>query len=405
MTDSSPAPRNIGAIDYDGLLNTYYQQAVSTAQYLDASCEQGAQFLKDLQHRLKVLNRAHQFTPDDNVSPEAVLRGNRAAFKHCGLIGENSDEVLSRLKAILEGTQDSPFIKKDFSKTKTIHEGPHSSSEVSLWENSDREIAIKRFKRSDLNLKVIPAYGFWMELAMTLGTESPHVVKALDFGGCTESSANDTFLFDICMESALQSFDKFMMGTESEDWATLGSILSLYAAAHEGELSPRTHLILRDIKPGNILIFPNQNFKLCDFALSVYERDLQIQEPQHHRIGTIGYIPPEAECEIINSGNPEFKNKKFLWSPQGDVYSLGVTLFEKLYFRGFDQATGSQLQKHMDLFLRNPQDRKFSNIPEKLKPFLPRCLTTDLSETPSGRYPDINQVKQAFQALQIDSNR
>lgn len=70
-------------------------------------------------------------------------------------------------------------------------------------------------------------------------------------------------------------------------------------------------LVHRDIKPSNILVTPDQQIKLIDFGIAA-------KMGTHHSFptGTVGYAAPEQYHDIV--------------SPQSDIYSLGVVLYEML---------------------------------------------------------------------------
>jgi len=67
-----------------------------------------------------------------------------------------------------------------------------------------------------------------------------------------------------------------------------------------------------DIKPDNVLVFGNNQYKLCDFGMCSY---LQTEK----KFGTLGYTAPEfyIEAEEDHTG-------------RHDVFSMGVTLYEIL---------------------------------------------------------------------------
>jgi cyclin-dependent kinase 2 len=73
------------------------------------------------------------------------------------------------------------------------------------------------------------------------------------------------------------------------------------------------HIIHRDIKPGNILLFPDNVVKICDFGFS---KPYTIQGDQTPGIVTVTYRAPEI---ILSDPNYDYKI---------DVWSLGCVFFE-----------------------------------------------------------------------------
>ena len=104
------------------------------------------------------------------------------------------------------------------------------------------------------------------------------------------------------------------------------------------DLAHRSQVIHRDVKPDNILLDEDGNAYLGDFGIA---RDLAgpalIHAPAHNVVGSLDYIAPEqARGEAA--------------TPQTDIYSLGVTLYEMLTgrhpFEG--RSPVDMLYQHLD---------------------------------------------------------
>ncbi len=379
-------------IPYDTLLNDYYQAVRTASGMVDASQDAGHDFLSGLKSRLEVLGRLHELTPWENRAPEAVLQGNRAALKHCALVGGSRTDVEQRLRSVLDGTLKSPFLTTERCvSTRIVHEHVMASSEISICEKNKGEFAVKRPKRLSVDIRGFPGLGIWLELATTLGVDSPGIVKALDFGDFVKEEYENHFVLDIAMESAAHDLSCVVVRDLPHALSLMDQLLSLYAAAHRGDLGNGRALVLRDIKPTNVLVFSGECLKLCDFALSVYAADLSLQDLSDHRVGTAGYIPLEARCDPENK---TFLNRFFLWSKRGDVYSLGTLCFHLLAFRTLRPINEAGLYAQVQKFLENPND--FSKIPTLFALFLRRCLTSDLTDGPESRYRDIEEAREEF---------
>ena len=75
-------------------------------------------------------------------------------------------------------------------------------------------------------------------------------------------------------------------------------------------------IIHRDLKPANIMVDKAGEPIVMDFGLARGESDAALTQPGD-QLGTIPYMPPEA-----------FRGERSAVGPHGDVYSLGVILYE-----------------------------------------------------------------------------
>ena len=82
-------------------------------------------------------------------------------------------------------------------------------------------------------------------------------------------------------------------------------------------------IIHRDIKPMNIMLLQNGTTKVADFGIAAFENE--IRETRGQAVGSLHYIAPEQ----LRGGMADAR---------GDVYSLGVTMYEML--TGYKPYTG-----------------------------------------------------------------
>lgn len=80
------------------------------------------------------------------------------------------------------------------------------------------------------------------------------------------------------------------------------------------EVCSRLHIIHRDIKPGNIFVSENGDFKLGDFGIA---RQLEKTQSGLSRKGTVNYMAPE----VYNGTS---------YGESVDIYSLGIVLYRLL---------------------------------------------------------------------------
>lgn len=130
------------------------------------------------------------------------------------------------------------------------------------------------------------------------------------------------------------------------------------------------HLLHRDIKPSNIRVTPSGEVKLLDFGVARAEFDAREADATQSVFGTPTYLAPERY-----HGDD---------SPAGDIYALGVTLFEML--------TGVPPGKSAMDADRQPPGRRWAEqwawlgtVSPALKAQVARMLATDPAARPSAR--------------------
>ncbi|MBI5931898.1 MAG: protein kinase [Chloroflexi bacterium] len=165
------------------------------------------------------------------------------------------------------------------------------------------------------------------------------------------------------------SFDKILR--------ILEQVTSALAVAH------RHSIIHRDIKPGNILLDEEGNAYLSDFGLAHH---LNQEDKGTGLSGSPAYLPPEQ----IKSEAP---------SPQGDIYSLGIVMYEML--------TGQHPYntRDLNLLIRGhlvdplPDPRVLNpQLPEGIYAILQRATAKEVAE----RYENVMQLMTALRELAGD---
>lgn len=140
-------------------------------------------------------------------------------------------------------------------------------------------------------------------------------------------------------------------------------------AAEGLDYAHRQGILHRDVKPANLLLDDGGTVWITDFGLARAD-DQQNLTAAGDLLGTLRYLPPEA-----------FENR---YDPRGDVYSLGLTLYELLAFRpAFEAHERPQLIKQVTA--AEPPRL------ERLVPVVPRDLATIIHKAierePERRYP------------------
>ncbi|MDQ7037535.1 MAG: serine/threonine-protein kinase, partial [Anaerolineae bacterium] len=161
----------------------------------------------------------------------------------------------------------------------------------------------------------------------------------------------------------------------------LNQIASALALAHE------RGIIHRDIKPENILLDEQGNAYLTDFGIAVnLDDEDDIVSSENMSYGSPEYVAPEQLIE-----------KKV--SPQSDIYSLGIMLYELL--ANARPFSGASTQEIVRMQVRNPVPSLKLSRPD-LPPEIDTIIWQATAKKPAARYDDVLDLALAFQQVAGD---
>jgi WD40 repeat protein/serine/threonine protein kinase len=151
------------------------------------------------------------------------------------------------------------------------------------------------------------------------------------------------------------------------------------------EHAHRQGILHRDIKPSNLLLDTRGTVWVTDFGLAKEADDDQNLTHTGAVVGTFRYLPPEG-----------FDGQA---DPRGDVYSLGLTLYELLALRpAFDERGRQQIVKQVTTTEPTPLDW--------LDPAVPRDLATvihkAIAKEPGRRYQAAGELAADLQRFVDD---
>lgn len=155
------------------------------------------------------------------------------------------------------------------------------------------------------------------------------------------------------------------MTDEKEIWKFLQQTAAGLAYLH----SCKPPIIHQDIKPGNILIDDNGNYRITDFGISVkrdYSNDSYLDDKDS---GTTDYMPPERFEDRSNS----------LPIPKSDVWSLGATAFELITSKTPFGFHGGDAQKR-----DTPLPQIEVPVSKELKRVIYLCLDANATNRPEA---------------------
>jgi serine/threonine protein kinase/WD40 repeat protein len=151
----------------------------------------------------------------------------------------------------------------------------------------------------------------------------------------------------------------------------------------------RNQVIHRDIKPGNILMDEDGNAYLADFGIAKDHTISQSMTDPDGIIGSPDYLAPEqARSEPV--------------TPQTDIYSLGVVLFELLEgTHPFPaQSPIERLYKHLNQPLPD-----ITALDEKIREAVNEVIQKATAKNPQQRFKDVIAFAQALrEAAALDSS-
>jgi serine/threonine protein kinase len=209
---------------------------------------------------------------------------------------------------------------------------------------------------------------FEVEAQTIARLEHPYIVPLYDFW----RDPNGAYLVMRLMRGGnLRDMIRREMLSPEQVLGYLEQIASSLTMAH------RNGIIHRDIKPENILLDEDGNAYLSDFGIA---QEAGMNEEEHETVGSANYMPPE----IIRSEGA---------SPQSDIYSLGIMLFELLIGNlPFRSENIPQLLVH-HLHDSLPDLRQLRPaLPDKLNHVLQKATAKDRSL----RYENVRDLARAF---------
>lgn len=141
-------------------------------------------------------------------------------------------------------------------------------------------------------------------------------------------------------------------------------------------------LVHRDLKPGNLIVTGNDTLKILDFGLARPPSSGD-EESRRSCSGTLSYTPPE----LLTSGRTD---------PRGDIYALGIVLYELLMgLRAFESNS------LIDVMFRISEGRipkPVADLPD-LPLELPGILKRMMATRPEERYASVTEARAALAAL------
>ncbi|MEM7205426.1 MAG: serine/threonine-protein kinase [Planctomycetota bacterium] len=289
--------------------------------------------------------------------------------------GADSDDLLGRLNALdfvdtLVGeVSDMPERLGDYRITGLLGRGGMGTVYEAFQESLEREVALKVLSPTFSNDPTMRAR-FRSEARATASLHHAHIVPIYDFG-----ETGGVLYF--AMEKIVGvSLDKHIAAAQRrrrwvmdprEAAGRFAGVAEALGHAH------RRRILHRDVKPGNLLVAPDDSLLLVDFGLSkiVGEHSRNLTAGGAF-LGTLSYASPEQ----ARGESP---------APPGDLYSLGVTLFEAV--TGQLPLSGENTESMLQALLHGRPARLREVVPRSPRD-LDAVLDRLLQKDPRDRYAD-----------------
>jgi eukaryotic-like serine/threonine-protein kinase len=262
-----------------------------------------------------------------------------------------------------------------------------SGATSSVWRATDEvtglTVAVKLL-RADASESPAALARFEREARLLARVHSPNVVALRDRD---ERDERPFLVFDLVHGSDLRERLR-QDGTLpiSEAVAVAVQIANGLAAAHA------KRLVHRDLKPGNVLLADDGRVKVADFGIARALEEPGLTQPGRV-VGTGEYIAPEQALGRA----PD---------PRGDLYSLGVVLYEMLAGRppfrgaGFAEVAAKHLNQPPP-----PLSDARRDVPDELAALVAALLAKDPQDRPQTATSVRDTLRRMLVALAGDRDR
>lgn len=260
------------------------------------------------------------------------------------------------------------IIDNRYKIVKELGEGGMAIVYKAIDQISDKEVTIKIIKdetmRNPINLT-----RFEREARATASLNHPNIVKVITLGTFKgRPYMVNEFIKGKTLRDILNIRGKFSFLEALDIMYQLCSAV-LFAHQH--------NVIHRDIKPQNIYMVSDGSIKLGDFGIATFLNSSHVTRSEVV-VGSVHYLAPE-----LSQGK--------MASPQSDIYSLGVTLFELITGRvpfDDDSAVTVALKHIKENF---PSPKKYNS---KTPVCIEKIIFKAVAKNPTDRYKSVYNMKE-----------
>ncbi|WP_084125100.1 serine/threonine-protein kinase [Demequina sp. NBRC 110054] len=243
-----------------------------------------------------------------------------------------------------------------------------------VWRASDidlsRKVAVKTLKEASAANETF-LRRFANEARNAAGVQHPNIAQVLDYG---DQQGTAYLVMELVEGEPMSTI------LERERTIPEARLVRLMVAACRGLQAAHGEGIMhRDIKPGNLLVFGDDELKITDFGVS-RSQDQTTLTATGMVMGTAQYLAPELAL-----GKPA--------TPASDVYSLGIIMFESVVGkRPFTAANA------VDIAVAQVND-KVPPLPDTVSPDLAALTYKVLEKNPRRRPRDGAELEALLEGL------
>ncbi len=229
-----------------------------------------------------------------------------------------------------------------------------------------REIAVK-VMRIEIAKNDLDVQRFKHEAKTIAQLDHPNIINIYNIG---QTAKGEIFFTMPYLNHG--DFSDYILADESEFIKLLMSVCDGLSFAHQ------RGVIHRDIKPENLLFDKFGNVQIADFGIAVSKDGTRMTQ-EHQIVGSAQYMSPEQA-------------RSLKVSPQTDVYSLGIVIYERLTGTvPFDSDESiSILVDHVST--APPQ------LPPKMRHWQ-KLIDKCLAKLPEDRYQSMSELKLALDSI------
>jgi serine/threonine protein kinase/cytochrome c-type biogenesis protein CcmH/NrfG len=230
---------------------------------------------------------------------------------------------------------------------------------------------------------------FGKEIALLRGLKHPRIPSLLL---AFEERGNYYFVMEFVPGRTLEKILEDAKGPLPEDQVINWAMQVCEALTYIHTRTPP--IILRDLKPGNVMVTPEGDVRLIDFGIA--RRFDPNKRTNTENLGTIAYASPEHLGSITAPGqkrSPQNPGQLVQTDARSDIYSLGATMYHLLTNYEPDPI---QTPAQGSILAKNPRLRTIQ-VGNKIICPIEQVIIKAMQQNPANRFQSAEAMRVALQ--------